>query len=256
MRVEYLPSLPVLRDLYAQPRDMGRFKRYLAAMVGENEAGRPDVVLPITQANPMGREHCLAAVEALLAVDADAVAERAFREAAEAFPDVDHAIRASVVVLDDVGGGWTNRVLNEAAMRLATDERALRANAQRRFVLAPCWTSEAYAADDLVAEARAATYRYAHLARHGACVTLADVMRLDGAARAFAGAQPALPSAELDATAAALAPHRESTAYPVQVACLFGDAAAESVGYPPLGVGPYAGFELALAERLAEGGAG
>jgi hypothetical protein len=43
-------------------------------------------------------------------------------------------------------------------------------------------------------------------------------------------------------------PRRESVDTPVILACLYGDAAAREVGYPPLGLSPNAGFNLALAE--------
>src|SRR6266571_3276983 len=34
MRVTYLPVLSILRELYVQPRDMQRFRRYIAALTG------------------------------------------------------------------------------------------------------------------------------------------------------------------------------------------------------------------------------
>jgi hypothetical protein len=55
-------------------------------MLGENEAGEPDVVLPITTANPMGRAHCLDAVKALLDIGAEAVAQQAFAEKVPILP--------------------------------------------------------------------------------------------------------------------------------------------------------------------------
>jgi len=52
MKVTYLPVLGVLRELYQQPRNMQRFRNYIASMTG----GTDDVVLPIGAANPMARE--------------------------------------------------------------------------------------------------------------------------------------------------------------------------------------------------------
>jgi hypothetical protein len=246
MKINYIATLPVLRELYEKPRDMARFRWYLNEMLGENEAGELDVVMPITAANPMGREHCLAAVKALLKIEADVVAHQAFAEAALSFPDVTRSVRAAITLLDDVNGGWTNRYLSEAAGRLHTDPRLIRANRQRRFVLVACWASEIYTPADIRAGAYAALYRYAHLQRHGPPRTLRQIMTMDGLARAFAGETTSLAADELAYTAEVIAPYLESTDFSLQFACLFGDEAARNVGYTPQGLAPNAGFELAL----------
>lgn len=255
MQIDYIPTLPVLRELYEKPRDMDRFRWYLAQMLGENEEGELDVVLPITAANPVGREHCLDAVNALLTIDADAVAKAAFEEAAASFADLPQTVRATVTLLDDARGGWTNRYLTEAAARMAVDARALRANEKRRLAVLPCWSSQTYTAADVVAEARATLYRYAHLQQHGPPVTLRDIMRMDGAARRFGGYTPQLDAEELAYTAEVIAPYLDSTDYALQFACLFGDEPARSVGYTAQGLSPYGGFELALAQALSGEGA-
>jgi len=43
-------------------------------------------------------------------------------------------------------------------------------------------------------------------------------------------------------------PYLDTTDYPTLFACLYGDEAAKSVGYPPLGLSERAGFALALEE--------
>lgn len=246
MRIHYIAQLPLLRELYAMPRDMARFEWYLEQMVGKNERGVEDVVMPITSANPMGREHCLAAVEALLAIEADQVAQAAFEEAAYHFGTLEHTVRASITLLDDVGGGGTNRFLMEAAGRMRSDERLERGNRHRRFVMVGCWASEGYTPVRIRVGAYEGLYRYTKVAEQGVPRTLREIMQLDGAARAFAGAVPLLADDELAYTDEVITPYLDSTDFAVQFACLFGDAAARSVGYTPHGFAPYAGFELAL----------
>lgn len=250
MQIDYIPTLRVLQELYEKPRDFNRFTWYLEQMLGETIDGDLDVVLPITNANPMGREHCLQAVNALLEIDAETVARAAFAEAAALFPDLPHTVRAAVTLLDDVAGGWTNRYLTEATMRMCSDERVRRANQKRHFVLVPCWASQEYTVPTLRAEARAALYRYAHLQRHGHPHTLQQIMEMDGAARMFAGEVPQLDADELAYTAAVIAPLLPSHDFALQFAALFGDGAARSVGYTPQGLSAYAGFELALHQML------
>ena len=116
MRVTYLPVLQILRDLYIQPRDMQRFRRYIATLTG----GSDDVVLPIGVANPMAKEHAVAKIDELLAIGADEVGAQAALDAATRLArlqNVDVEIKASVVLVDDVAGGWTNRFTSEASVR-------------------------------------------------------------------------------------------------------------------------------------------
>jgi len=236
MNIEYISTLPVLRELYEKPRDMNRFNWYVEQMTGVNEAGKRDIVMPITAANPMGREHCIVAAQA----------------AAQRLADVDERARVYLNVIDDVKGGWTNHYFVESKARLGNpvDQRA---NQTRHFVGVFCWVSETYTAERVRVETLAAVYRYAQMQGHGVPVTLRQMMQLDGRARAFAGVtEPELAADDLAYTREVIAPYRDATEAPIAFACLFGDEAARSCGYEPMGFSPYAGFALALAEALRE----
>jgi hypothetical protein len=137
VNIAYLPVLPILRDLYRQPRDMQRFQKYIASLTG----GTDDVVLPIGVANPMAREHAVTRIDDLLALGADEIA---------------------------------------AAATARADARLARIPLARRSV------------GELADEAH----------------------------------------------------------YPAVFACLYGDAAAVQLGYPPLGLPARAGFDVALADAL------
>ena len=135
MRVTYLPVLAILRDLYEQPRDMQRFRRYVATLTG----GSDDVVLPIGVANPMAKEHAVVKIDELLAIGADEVGAQAALDADARLKQVtaDVEIKASVVLVDDVAGGWTNRFTSEASVRFPG-----RGALKRPFATALAWTSE------------------------------------------------------------------------------------------------------------------
>ena len=247
MEILYLPQLEILREMYQKPRDMDRFYWYLQQMLGEDEHGELDVVLPMVAANPMGREHCLDAVNALLEIDAENVAKAAADEVLSHFAGIDVTVRLSVTLLDDVKGGWTNRYLTEAGMRMCTDPRLERSSIKRRqFVAVPCWASETYTPERIRELTKASLFRFAYLYEHGLPRTLREIMTMDGQARAFAGERTVLEEDDLAYTAEVLGPFMESEEFPVQFACLFGDQAAREVGYAPQGLSPYAGWELAL----------
>jgi hypothetical protein len=244
MDVTYIPVLAVLRDLYAQPRDFNRFRNYLDAML----QGTDDVVLPITVANPMAKEHALARVEELLALGADEIGAAAAREAATRLADVPDSLKTTLVLADAAGGGWTNRYLSEANARFPE-----RVDRKRNFAVGLLWTGETPGREAIREEVLGAIYRAAWLRRMGPAKTLRAKLAQEGLAAAFAGSRPTLPATDLDRARATIAPLLDAAPYPQQFAALYGDEAAVSVGYPPLGLAPRSGFQVALADALAAG---
>src|SRR5690349_15449095 len=100
MKISYLPVLPMLRELYSQPRTLARFRKYIETLTG----GTDDIVVPIVQANPMAKEHALAAIDRLLGLGADEIGARAAEDADQRLRRVpqDVEIKAAVVLTDDV----------------------------------------------------------------------------------------------------------------------------------------------------------
>jgi hypothetical protein len=244
MKVTYLPVLHTLRELYLQPREMNRFKAYLGALTGGGE----DVVLPIGVANPMAKEHALACIEELLALDADQIGRQAAGLADARLARVTNPveIKAAVVLADDVGGGWTNRYTTEASVRFPG-----RGALKRPFATALVWTSEAPSAEQVHVEVLAAIYRVAYQQQHGLPTSLESMLDQEGLAGIFAEARIGLPADVLD-RAAAIIHSLESTnaPYPRTFACMYGDEAAQQLGYEPLGLPARSGFEVALADAL------
>jgi hypothetical protein len=245
MQIELVPVLRAVRDLYELPRGTERFQRYIDLMTG----GGQEMLLPLSLLNPMGKEHVAATVDALLALDAETVAADAVADAQHRLSDVPGELRVALVVVDDAGGGWTDRYLTETRHRFESDGEL-----KRGWATALLWTGEQPSARGVREETLAAIYRAAYQRRHGLPRTLNQMMVQEGSAAAFAEVAPlALSPAELDAIRAVIDPHRETTQFPVAFACLYGDEAATAVGYPPLGLSPRAGYTLALTEALQRG---
>jgi hypothetical protein len=244
LKISYLPVLDILRDLYVQPRSMQRFQQYIAALTG----GTGDVVLPIGVANPMAKEHAVAKIDELLALDAEKIGARAAQDTAAALAKVegDVEIKAAVVLVDDVGGGWTNRHTTEASVRFPS-----RGALKRPFANALAWTSESPSGDLIRQEVLAAIYRVAYQQRFGLPTTLRAMLDQEGLAGVFSGATPSLQGEHLARARAIVAEKGQAPPYPETFACLYGDVAAEQLGYRPLGLPPRAGFAVALADALA-----
>jgi hypothetical protein len=246
MEVSVLHLLAIQRDLYAMPRGMDRFRAYIATMTG----GTDDLVLPLASMNPMGREHVAAMIDELLRMDAEAVAEAAATEASARLAQVPGQLAVGLVATDDAHGGWTNRYFTEMVLRFETAQLL-----RRGWAVVPLWTSEAWSPARVHEDVLAAVYRAAFQQEHGQPQTLGDMLAQEGWAARFAGAtQPMLEPGDLDYTRKVLEPYRHASDYPTVFACLYGDEAARSVGYPPRGLSARAGFALARAEALAQPG--
>lgn len=239
MRVAMLPTVQAHRDLYAVPLGPARFDAYLRMLT----AGTKEPVLPVGLSNPMAKPHALAYCDALLALDAEAVAREAAAEASRRLAHVEGELRVGLALGDDVAGGWTDRGLTEAKHRF---DQTL---AKKGLAAALIWLGEPPTRAGVRAAVLAACYRHAHAATHGRPRTLGEMMAQEGRAARFAEAQePALAPEELRRVRDVLAPLRASTSFPPQFAALYGDAHAARAGHAPLGLPHRAGYALALAE--------
>lgn len=239
-KVTLVPMLRVQRALCDLPRGGERFRRYLDAMTG----GTDDIVLPLSLFNPMGKDHVATTLDRLLGIDAEGVATEALAEATDRLDGVDAEFRVGLVVADDAGGGWPNRYYTEIGNRFRPGNEL-----RRGWAVSLLWTSEVASRERVRREVLATVYRTAYVLRHGQPVTLSQMMRQEGLAASFAGVrEPALDADDLAYSREVIGRHLDSSDPPDVFACLYGDAAARSAGYTPLGLSHRAGYAVALDE--------
>ncbi|MGQ0601028.1 MAG: hypothetical protein ACT4QE_04940 [Anaerolineales bacterium] len=247
MKLELAPTLHLQRELFAQPRTMERFYNYLATLTG----GGDDIVTPIISMNPMGREHNLAKIDELLAINAEEVATEALAEANERLAHIELVRRLSLVITDNLGGLWSNRHLIEFSaccpQKIPKKTVIVRGFYEVNLLVSETWTPGAIRQTVL-----RVAYRLAHMQVYGLPKTIEEAMRQEGRALRFAGVTPAFAPDELDYSRHVLSPYRAATSMPVMMAALFGDEAAHALGYEPFGLSSRAGLEVALAEALAD----
>jgi hypothetical protein len=194
--------------------------------------------------NPMAKEHVGTFLDALLALDAEAVAEQAMREAAPQLAHIPGSYRVALVVCDDVAGGWTNRYSCEYANRLCAPPPGQSYIDWLGVVL---WVGDPPTAQMVREQVLTTLYRTAHIHEHGHASTLRDLMAQEGQVMARAGlTQPSLDAEDLEYTRWVLEPLLDAADMRTAVQCLFGDAASRTLGFPPLGLSPWAGLALAL----------
>jgi len=247
MKITYVPLLPVQQGLQALPRNYARFQQYLRTVMNADRSG-PELT-PLLMANPMGKDHVTALLDALLALDADGIAARS---AAETVADVvgePGEFDAGLVVVDDLMGGWTNRYAAEYTIRFQSGPPPEDPPAwmTRRWLFGALWSSEP-ATEQAVREAmKAAVYRMAYVQRHGLARTLRDKMAQEGQVLAAAGCTtPTLDADDVAYTREVLIPYLDADDMRTAIECLFGDAAGATLGFTPRGLSPWAGLALAL----------
>jgi hypothetical protein len=245
MQIEYVPLFQLQRDLHAIPRGMGRFRQYLRTISPD----RTNLELPSLLAmNPMGRDHVTALLDALLALDADGIAARAVAEAADELADEPGDFKATLVIADDLMGGWTNRYATEFTFRfpvpvLPRHPRWLKHD----WITGLLWSSEP-ASERAVREGiLTAIYRMAYFQRHGVARTLRDMLVQEGQVMARAGCTgPVLDPEDVEYTREVLIPYLDANDMRTCMECLFGDAPGRTLGFTPRGLSPWAGLALAL----------
>jgi hypothetical protein len=233
--MEWMPLLKVQRDLLDLPRGQERFREYLKVVQGG--AGREG--LPLSAFNPMSKPHVAELLDALLAMDAEAIGAQAMHEAHARLPGVDEA-RVGLVLADDAKGGWTNRWLFEAKHLFEA-----KYDLGHGLVTVLLWSSEAADAAVVRIKVLAAIWRRAWMLRHGMPRTLGQCLLQEGLAAKFACSDV---SRVTEAECAILREHLATEHFPTIVACLYGDEAAVECGYDPLGLPERAGLRFAAGD--------
>jgi hypothetical protein len=266
MNLDYVPLLKVMRELYAIPRGRPpdfngrrRFRQYLRTIFPHDDTA--DQLLPLLAMNPMAKDHVTALLDALLAMDADAIGARAAAEASARLADVPGDFKVGLVVSDDLMGGWTNRYDYEFTFRFGPARFHPRSDRPERprwlkdfWITGLLWSSEAPTERAVREAVLTALYRVGYRHRHGPARTLRDMLAQEGQVLTQAGCTgPVLDAEDIAYTHAVLAPFLGAEDMRTCVECLFGDAAGRTLGFTPRGLSPWAGVALALHDaRLTQ----
>lgn len=259
MNLDYVPLLRVMRDLHSIPRGQPpdfngkkRFKQYLRTIF---DYDRKVCKLPLLLAmNPMSKDHVTALLDAYLAIDGDGIGARATAEASARLADLPGDLKVGLVVIDDLMGGGSNRYDCELFFRLGPGQLRGGSTAPKPnrwikdfWLAGVLWSSEA-ATERAVREAiLTAAHRAAYVHRHGPARNLREMLAQEGQVMALAGcSRPTLDAEDLAYTREVLSPYLDAEDMRTCIECLFGDAAARTLGFTSTGLSPWAGLALAL----------
>lgn len=252
MQLAYVPLLQIQRQLQGMPRNQERFQQYLKTMTPD---GATMELPPLSLMNPMGQDHVTALLDALLALDADAVAAAAVAEAAAQVTDAPGQFKVGLVVADDLKGGWTNRYDYEFMLRFGPGLQAS-ADGQSKpkwlkdsWLAGILWSSEPASVQTLREVMLTTIYRTAYVQRHGSARTLRAMLAQEGQVMRAAGCtQPVLDTDDLAYTREILVPFLDAEDKRTCMECLFGDEAGRTLGFTPRGLSHWAGLALALQD--------
>jgi hypothetical protein len=248
MGLSYVPLLATQLEVYQVPLGVERFKTYIKTILNEDS---DDIELaPLAEMNPMAKDHVKVYLERLLELGADSVAAKAVQDFIHhkvSFNPYD--IRVSLVVVDDAKGGWTNRYLNDFQYAFGFDKTSF---LKRPWLMVPCWTNEETLSEKIYNDTLMYLHRLAYVFEKGQAKTLGQRMRQEGHVLASVTTKQWLSEDDLVYSREVIQPFLGSTEKPVQVACLYGNEAAKSVGYQPLGLSHRAGFAVALEDALRQ----
>jgi len=228
--VTVVPTLAFMAGVYRLSIEGGptspRFRAYAQAAAE---------LVPVHGYNPGTSKPVLAAVEALLAAGAEALLAEVAAEVAPAWMARHGPVGEPVAMHITVAtpGMWTDRLATEVGHRLQGHDPGA----------ALLWFDQPADPAALRPLFAAEVVRSLHLARAGPPATLAQAVAREGAALARAG-----EGGEIHPAAAeALEVCGSDPALSTMVAFLYGDDAARSLGFTPLGLGDRVGYRHAAA---------
>jgi hypothetical protein len=247
VKLEYVPLFQVQRKLQGMPRNYDRFRQYLRTIAAPDGTS---LELPsLIAMNPMGKEHVTELLDALLAMDADGIAVRATAEASARLQDTPGDCKITLIIADDLKGGWTNRYANEFTHRFQCGGPTgiLPRWLKDFWITGLLWSSEPASEGAVRKAILTAAYRTAFVQQHGAARTLRERLAQEGAVMAMAGCtEPVLDPEDIAYTREVLALFMEAEDMRACIECLFGDDAGRTLGFTPRGLSPWAGLALAL----------
>jgi hypothetical protein len=204
--------------------------------------------------NPMGKDHVTALLDAYLAMDADGIGALVAAEVAARLADVPGDFKVGLVVADDLMGVGTNRYDCEFAWRFGPHQLHSGGSPPKRprwlkdyWLQGVLWSSEPPSERAVREAILTAAHRVAYMQQHGPARTLREMLAQEGQVMARAGCSgPTLDTEDIAYTREVLADFLDTDDMRTCIECLFGDAAARTLGFTPCGLSPWAGLALAL----------
>lgn len=241
MQFELLPCIEKMIEFYGQPKSAARFKTYLNMMLDQNGE---DVVLPIMIFNPMAKAHVVDKLKELSQLKAEDLTITSLQGINNTLQQIDSIqdkgiFKVCLVVADDAKGGWTNRFTTDYQCRFT-----IKGLLNRNFCTPIFWSSESYTNELIENRIKGFVWRTVFQLLHQQPENLAEHVQQE----AFVHENCYSTSKdfkEIDSILNLFDQHRHSSDRNVLISFLYGDDAANELGYTPLGLPSFAGIKAA-----------
>lgn len=237
-----------LKSIYDSHKKMVRFDHYLKLMTQKRGE-----ILPLGDFSPMGvRQKNY--IDKLIAIDAEKIAsEQALKSAKEL--DLTTDFRAIFVIVDEPKNGWTQRYLTEANWIFSTVQKAKCFQNKSITTGSPwipiqLWTTN-YQLEDkpadtpyIIDQTKSAIFRAYLQFKNGPPQSLAAILTQERGVSEFIKLKKYLNKSQIETIDKKITPHLGGKEFSKNFAIMYGDKAALSVGYTPLGLPHMAGFHF------------
>jgi hypothetical protein len=242
MAFQLSPILDTMIGLYSKPRSLERFNEYLKILKGDTI---DDMVVPIGNYNPMGKEHLLERLMELKTLNAETIAEETLSEINKKIEkEMKAEFNVYLSVGDDLHGGWTNRFVTDYDSKFR-----INALIKRNFCTPLFFTSEPFTPELIRKRTLEYALRTLYRMKAEEPLTLKDHIEQEKFIAQKSNKDPLAPECDFESLHAFYNRHQEKEQHDVIFNFLFGDDASMQLGYPAHGIKEaFAGFRY--AERL------
>jgi hypothetical protein len=234
MKFQLVPVIDRMLELYSIPIGMERFNAYIRLLEGDKKG---DLSLPIVNYNPMAKPHVSEKLKELRELNAEEIISKTLEKINTEFKD-DFPISVVLNLADDLMGGWTNRYTTDYDSRFR-----IQAYVKRNFCAPLFWSSENYSAKLVEERTTEACRRMIYRMQHEQPVTLKEHVLQENFALANSSHEKISDPGVLKKW---YEENKTSENFIAIFNFLYGDEAAEKMGYSPVGIKEsFAGFHFA-----------
>ena len=242
MPFESLPVLDIMIQFYQQERGRKRFEEYLALMYDKKDDA---LKLPLPLFNPMGKDHVPEKLNELKNLNVESIIEECCRKVSNVLAASEqilpHSYNVSLSLADDLMGGWTNKYSTDYSNCFAP-----KGLLNRHFVTPIFWTSETYNEAQIRQRVSKTLWRTVYHLQNAYSTNLLEHLQQEAFVIDQIGFNaPAVHHDEYQLIVDFVRQEKNSESRAKIITFLYGDQAAKSLGYLPLGFNENNGFELA-----------
>lgn len=243
MSFQFSPIIDTMLDLYQQPRSIKRFKEYLKILQGDS---KDDMLVPIGNFNPMGKEHVLEKLVELKKLKAEQLIADILSEINKRSSPIKE-IKVSLVLADDLKGAWTNRYTTDFDSKFK-----LNALITRGFCTPLFWTSEEYSEELIKKRTLEYCLRTLYWLNASKPITLKEYMDQEVFVAEKSSSKELNNNCDFETLNNFYDQNKETDRYEIIFNFFYGDKACGELNFPVFGIKEeFAGFEFAkeLAKR-------